>query len=168
MLGLVMWLVLLLPNALSAQSGEDAARSAKVDSLYAAYKTAGFPEVPDLSVGDFLKMAGGDSLVLVDVREPAEQAVSMLPGAITMAAFEAEAASYSDYRIVVYCTIGFRSALYTRQLREKGLDAYNLAGSRLAWAHAGQVLVDSLGPTRTAHVYGETWDLLPEGYRSVW
>jgi rhodanese-related sulfurtransferase len=105
----------------------------------------------------------------VDVRESSEQQVSMLPGAIPVEEFERTLEKYRDRIIVTYCTVGYRSGVYARKLREQGLDAFNLRGSILLWLHSGRQVVDGDGrSTRRVHVYGSEWDLDPEGYESVW
>ena len=92
-----------------------------------------------------------------------------IAGAITEAKFRAGRNGLVDRKIVVYCTIGARSGEYAEGLREKGFDAYNLAGSILAWAHAGKPLVDTEGKTtKHLHVYGREWDLAPDGYETQW
>ncbi|MCK5551872.1 MAG: rhodanese-like domain-containing protein, partial [Deltaproteobacteria bacterium] len=97
-----------------------------------------------------------------------EQEVSMLPGAITSEEFEGNMEKYQDKTIVVYCTIGNRSGHYTKHLIEKGIRAYNLRGSILAWIHAGQRLVSDGEETRRVHVYGRKWNLAPKEYEAVW
>jgi len=74
--------------------------------------------------------------LLLDVREPAEHAVSAIAGAqlLPLARVAAEAASLpvSD-PVVVYCRSGARSARAVVTLRLLGLDARNLAGGLDAW-----------------------------------
>ena len=97
-----------------------------------------FPNVPDISATDLMsRLESGDDLVLVDVRQPHEQEVSMLPGAITADQFQQSAADYKGKTIVPYCTIGGRSGMYSLQLQEQGWDVLNFAGSVLAWSLAG-------------------------------
>ena len=55
-------------------------------------------------------------VVVVDVREAAETAVSMIPGAVTKEQFEAEAERYAQHTVVAYCTIGYRSGKYCQEL----------------------------------------------------
>ena len=69
--------------------------------------------------------------------------------------------------MVAYCTIGMRSGLYTKELRERGIEAYNLMGSVLSWSHAGRDFEGADGPTRRVHVYGATWDLAGRRLRGV-
>lgn len=144
----------------------DSEKLRRIREMYEGYREA-FPEVPELSVEELLGKGAGE-VVLVDVREPEERAVSMIPGAVTREAFEADPGAWAGRRVVAYCTVGYRSGLYAAELRRRGIDAYNLAGSLLAWTHAGQKLVNADGETRRLHVYGKTWDLAAEGYEAVW
>ena len=84
--------------------------------------------------------------------------------------FEANRGQYpDDATIVAHCTIGYRSGKYVAKLQRQGLDALNLKGSILSWVHAGQPVVTFEGEeTKRVHVYGQKWDLLPQGYKAVW
>lgn len=144
----------------------DAEKIRRIREMYEGYKAA-FPEVPDVSVEEFLALPG-DAVVLVDVRESEERAVSTIPGAVSRETFEADPGAWKGRRVVTYCTVGYRSGRYAAELRRRGIEAYNLAGSLLAWTHAGQKLVNADGETRRLHVYGKTWDLAAEGYETVW
>ena len=127
-----------------------------------------FPEVPERRVEELLAaLESGRAPTLIDVRGPAERAVSTLPGAIDLDRFEADPALH-DQPVVLYCTIGARSGEAARKLRAQGVDAHNLVGSILAWTHAQGPLENAEGPTRAVHVYGATWDLVAEGYTSTW
>ncbi len=146
----------------------NATRLEQIETMYAEYRED-FPDVKEISpqgVADRQKSGG---VVLVDVRTPEEQAVSMLPGAITAEAFAAAEDTYRDKTVVTYCTIGARSGIYADELRQKGFDVCNLKGSLLAWTHAGLLLKDADGhDTKRVHVYGKTWDLAADGYEAVW
>jgi sodium/bile acid cotransporter 7 len=139
----------------------------RISELYEKYKRS-FPDTPDVSVEELIIMQERTDVVLVDRRKRKEQEVSMLPGAITSEQFEGNMEKYKDQTIVVYCTIGSRSGHYTKHLIEKGIRAYNLRGSILAWIHAGQRLVADGEDTRRVHVYGRKWNLAPGGYEAVW
>jgi rhodanese-related sulfurtransferase len=139
------------------------------------------PDVPTIEVADITAStgpssapanakngsSGGKPLLLVDVRSAEEVAVSMIPGAISRDEYERNAQHYADYRIAPYCTVGARSEKYTRNLREKGVDAVNFKGSIIAWVEAGQPLVTPEGEsTRRVH----TWSRfigVPEDYEQV-
>lgn len=146
----------------------DAARRAQIESMYQEYRED-FPAVDEISPQGLLDRKLAEDTVLVDVRTPEEQAVSMLPGAITQDAFEAARDAYQHQTVVTYCTIGARSGAYADELREEGVAVFNLKGSILAWTHAGLPLMDSAGqPTRSVHTYGRKWNLAASGYAAVW
>ena len=127
-----------------------------------------YPGVPELSPEEAAGMQAAGEVVFVDVREFEEFAVSHLPGAIHVDAFEKGTEQYRDAKVIAYCTIGYRSGLYAAKLRKKGIDAYNLSGSILSWVHAGRPIVDKDGETKRLHVYGRKWNLGPAGYDTVW
>ena len=108
------------------------------------------------------------SFVLVDVRSPKEQAVSILPGAITVQQLEANRAAYQGRTIVTYCTVGGRSGAYARKLIKQGLTAKNYKGSLLAWCNAKQPLVTLQGEsTNRVHVYSSRYKV-PDEYVAEW
>ena len=167
--------ILVLIPVIGCVSGEtdrasltDAEKRDAIETMVQEYQRS-FPEVEDLSVDRVRTMQEKGDAVLVDVRPPEERAVSMIPGAVTKEEFEAHPEDYAGKTVVTYCTIGYRSGEYAEALREKGIDAYNLEGSILSWIHDGGTVVDPEGnETHTVHVYGEKWNLLPEGYTGVW
>lgn len=147
--------------------GDDASRSARVDAMYAGYKKT-FGDVPDLTAVELQALLAADRAVVVDVREPAERAVSMIPGALTPEELAARRDTLGDKVVVAYCTIGYRSGQWAKEQRAAGLPVTNLAGSILAWTHAGGELVHDGQPTHDVHVYGSTWDLARSDYHAVW
>ncbi len=145
----------------------DSALAAEVGRRYGGLKHLLFPGQPEISVAAWLARPQGRPAVLVDVREPHERRVSMLPGAISKEDFERDSARYRSWLVVPYCTIGLRSGLYTRELRGRGFEVRNLAGSALAWAHAGLPFEAGGKATRRVHVFNADWNLLPRGYEPV-
>jgi rhodanese-related sulfurtransferase len=140
----------------------------RIESLYQGYRH-GFPTAPEISVDELFERMEKERIILVDNREPEERRVSMIPGSIADKDFEAEIEQYEDGVVVVYCTIGNRSGYYAENLRKQEMDAYNLKGGVLAWAHAGRLFVDNQGnETNRVHVYGRKWNLLPDGYEAIW
>ena len=127
-----------------------------------------FKEVPEITAEELLSRIGRDDLVLVDVREPQEQEISMLPGAITSQDFDQNRLAYHGKTVVTYCTIGHRSGLYAQKLFATGCDVLNLKGAILSWTHAGGELVDADGPTKRVHVYNPKANLIAQGYEPVW
>jgi len=107
--------------------------------------------------------------ILVDVRSPAEQQVSMIPGAITVAEFEKNKHKYKNKIVITYCTIGYRSGRFAGQLIKENFNAFNLEGSLLGWVHTNGQLLDAKGrPTKKLHIYSKGWNYLPKGFIPVY
>jgi rhodanese-related sulfurtransferase len=155
------------PSAETIMSDEQ--KRERIDTLYQKY-TRKFPQVSGVTAVELkAELDSGKELLLVDVRKPEEQAVSMIPGAITQKDFERRQESFRDRPVVTYCTAGYRSGLYAKKLMKQGWQVRNLEGSLLSWTHAGGPLVDSDGqPTRRVHVYSADWSLEASSYEPVW
>jgi rhodanese-related sulfurtransferase len=136
--------------------------------MYQSYKSESFPDIPDISVEELLKFQKKENVILVDVRNPEEWTISMLPGAITKETFMDNIHHYKEYMIIPYCTIGYRSGLFTKEISKTKLNSKNLRGGVLTWAHAKQKFVNTDGDSQKVHVYGEKWNLLPKGYKAIW
>jgi rhodanese-related sulfurtransferase len=133
---------------------------------FAAAVESTYPGTPTLDAAAFLAREDRDRFVLVDARSTAEIAVSRIPDAIRPDDLPALRAGRP---VLVYCTVGMRSAKLTQELRAAGIEAFNLSGGILGWAAAGGALVDPRGePTRKVHTYGARWNYLPPGYEPVW
>ena len=146
----------------------DDAKRERIDGMYQKSR-AGFPEVAEISAEELIvRQEGGDTIVLVDVREPAEQAISMIDGAITAHEYEADPDAHADMTVVTYCTVGHRSGLYAKTLHAQGRPVMNLKGAILAWTHAGGALHDTSGPTKRVHVWAPKANLIASGYEPVW
>lgn len=104
-----------------------------------------------------------DQTVLIDTREPREYAVSHLPGALNLTTVQAiEAAAIPRQApLVVYCSIGYRSAGLARQLRTAGYrQVENLEGSIFLWQMQGLPLMSGTGPATKVHPYDALWGAL--------
>ncbi len=121
-----------------------------------------FPDVERISVSE-LKAKNLKDVILVDVRKQEEFAVSHIPSAVNLEdPFDiADLASQSDKSIVVYCSVGYRSAAVVQELNNLGItNATNLEGSLFEWANEGLPLVNEAGNTREVHPYDEYWGQL--------
>lgn len=127
-----------------------------------------FPSVPSVttdSLAHRLADETADRLVLLDARSPEEYAVSHLPGARridpTATRFpELDSLSRST-PIVVYCSVGYRSARVAKRLRQQGfVDVTNLAGSIFRWANDGHRVVRNGVPVSAVHPYNQVWGAL--------
>ncbi len=114
-------------------------------------------------------------VILLDVREPAEFAVSHIAGAIRVSpdASAQEVADLIDTRargasILFYCSVGVRSSqLATRAkdaLIQKGAaEIANLRGGLFRWHGERRPLVSANGgPTELIHPYDDKWGRLVE------
>ena len=147
------------------KSDED--KRVAVDAAYNATAKK-FPDVPNMPVEDAQQRLREGSIVLVDVRSPEEQEVSIAAGAVTAQDFDERQDDFTGKTVVTYCTVGYRSGLFARSLIEDGWEAYNMQGAILGWAHGGGELVDANGPTNRVHVYSRRLNLLPESFEAVW
>ena len=131
---------------------------------------ARFSDVPTTTTAALAaEVERGTAPVLLDARAPAEYAVSHLPGARRVdpdASVQDLAAVLADVDrqrpVVVYCSVGVRSAGVARRLREAGFARVeNLEGSVFAWANEGRPLVTASGaPAETVHPYDAVWGRL--------
>ncbi|HQV67598.1 MAG TPA: rhodanese-like domain-containing protein [Saprospiraceae bacterium] len=62
-------------------------------------------------------------------------------------------------KIIVYCSVGYRSEKIATQLRKKGYkQVWNLYGSLFEWVNAGYDVSDKTGkPTTKIHTYNKDW-----------
>lgn len=127
-----------------------------------------FPNVPQMPVEEVKRLLEAGEIVMVDVRSPAEQEVSMIEGAVTADHFEKNLGDYEGRTVVAYCTVGYRSGQFAHRLIQNGWTAYNLEGAILGWVHEGGPLTNGDGATKRVHVYNRRLRLLPEGYEAVW
>ena len=111
--------------------------------------------IREISVSDVAQaLAANPSLLIVDVREPAEWAEGHLPTAILIPRGMVEAKADLDYpnrepkladrhqAIVVHCASGARSAMAVDVLQQMGFtDVRSMAGGFAAWKEAGYDVV---------------------------
>ncbi len=128
--------------------------------MYADYRKD-FAGVQEIDASAAIELVGDPKVVFVDVRDPKEQAVSMIPGAVTSEVFLADPDRYRGQKIIGYCTISYRSGKLAAKMGRKGITIVNLKGGLLAWVHAGGTIVRGYKPVKQLHVYGRKWDLAP-------
>ncbi len=122
-----------------------------------------FPDVPLLSTEELAqKLGNNQDLILLDARDRQEYAVSHLKGA-RLASSEREAVARledqpSVKQIVVYCSVGYRSARLVRRLHALGYpQAVNLQGSIFAWANQGRPVYRAQEQVGSVHPYNREW-----------
>ena len=154
------------PSLVVAQALSDDEKSQRVMAMYAEYRED-FSGIDEIDAAEAIALVSDPTVVFVDVREPEEQAVSMIPGAVTDEVFLADLNQFRGLRIIVYCTISYRSGKLADRLRRKNMALVNLEGGLLAWVHAGGPLLRGNRPVNQLHVYGRKWDLAPAGIETV-
>jgi molybdopterin/thiamine biosynthesis adenylyltransferase/rhodanese-related sulfurtransferase len=97
------------------------------------------PTVPTMTVHELKQLReNGDNHFLLDVREPHEQSISRIEGAVLIPLGQLESRTAElprDRRILVHCKSGGRSARAVSKLREQGFeDVWNISGGIIAWA----------------------------------
>ena len=168
-----LFLLAFVSFSLSQAPSREERRKAKVREEY--LNATEHIHVPTIKADSLKAQISDTNLILVDVRQPNEQMVSMLPGALTPYEFSQKFKTGlpKTKRVVTYCTLGFRSGEYAQQLQSRDLPVQNLEGGILAWTHAGGKLErDSSGikvMTKKVHVYDsnmQKWIALD--YEAVW
>ena len=154
-------------QTMSSENLTDAAKRQKVESLYNGFY-ANFPRVIDISPQQAMNLIADQKSVFIDIREPTEQWVSILPGSITENEYLKNLKSYEDHVKISYGTISYRSGIFVQKLQKEGIPVYNLRGGILAWVHDGGKIYDQYGETQRIHVYDQEWNLVPEKYEAVW
>jgi len=99
--------------------------------------------VPEVAPADLQsRLSGGEQIVVIDVREPAEFARGKIPGAHTIPRgvleMQVDGRLPREATVVLYCGVGGRSALAARSLVDMGYERVeNLQGGWSAWTNAG-------------------------------
>lgn len=145
----------------------DAERLARIDAMFADYRKD-FPKAPEITAPEALALAATGDALFVDVRSPAEQTISIIPGSIDQEAYQRDPAQAGERKVIAVCTIGYRSGKFAEEQGGKGHPVLNLSGGILAWTHAGGGLVKAGQPVRRLHVFGSQWNLAPRDIESVW
>jgi len=167
-----------VPVALALALGAaGSAWAAKDQASLEAVKTeirARFPDVRGLSTEGLRRWQADTARpqpVLIDARTREEFAVSRLPGAVlapdSAAVTRALAGRPKDAPVVVYCSVGYRSAVLARALGQRGYtNVVNLEGSLFEWANRGLPLESAMGD-RQVHPYDARWGRYLDGAAPV-
>jgi len=121
-----------------------------------------YADVRWTDVDTLARWLGGDSPpVLLDARTSAEFQVSHLRGATRVDPDHPDLHALGELRsrrVVVYCSVGYRSADIAQQLGRAGFtDVYNLQGGIFAWANAGHPVYADGHRVERVHPYDAIW-----------
>ncbi len=126
-----------------------------------------FPSVPRLTTVQLAQTLEKSDLVLLDARTEEEYAVSHLDRAQLISPNsdgtlpESLREIAKDAPIVVYCSVGYRSAKVAQQIMQAGFcQVFNLEGGLFEWANEGRSMVRDGQPTSSVHPYNATWGKL--------
>lgn len=104
-----------------------------------------------------------DDVYIFDTRTQDEFEVSRIQGARHLGYRNLNESTLDgipkDAKIVLYCSVGYRSEKVGDRLRNMGYgNVYNLYGSIFEWVNQGYPIVDSNGKqTELLHTYNEKW-----------
>ncbi|MCH2046090.1 MAG: rhodanese-like domain-containing protein [Saprospiraceae bacterium] len=103
------------------------------------------------------------AFIILDTRPQREYEVAHLPNAkrVGYKDFDINKLSYldKDQKILVYCSVGYRSERVGEQLQEEGFtQVYNLYGGIFDWKNKGYIVHNANQlPTDTVHAYSQKW-----------
>ena len=115
----------------------------------------------DISVDELIRIK--DSVTLLDSREKKEYDISHISNAKWVGYDDFDLKRVKDLnkneKIVVYCSIGYRSEKISEKLMKAGFtNVYNLNGSIFKWFNQGYKIVDGSGEkTNKIHGYNKKW-----------
>ena len=105
--------------------------------------------------------------IIIDVRKDPEFRVSHLDGALHLESAEAissviaERGLGKDTEIIVYCSVGYRSAFIAANLQARGFTkVLNLEHSLFEWANKGYPMTSASGSTDKVHPFNKAWSVL--------
>ncbi|MBK9255633.1 MAG: rhodanese-like domain-containing protein [Saprospiraceae bacterium] len=145
-------------NVFSQFSKDASCQNARFDKKVDSYLSY---SVPVISVDEAFRSK--DNFVFLDAREKDEYNISHLPGAVYVGYDDFDIKKMNnilkDKKIVVYCSIGYRSEKIASKLRKSGYkNVFNLYGSIFEWANSGYEIEDIAGKkTNQLHTYNKNW-----------
>ncbi|MEO1214833.1 MAG: rhodanese-like domain-containing protein [Bacteroidota bacterium] len=129
-------------------------------------------EIEEVSVSDIDTFL--DNFLVYDTRSKEEYEVSHIPGAIWIGyeAFDIEKLKNipQDEKILVYCSVGYRSEKVGIQLKNAGFtDVSNLYGGIFEWVNQGKKIQTPQGKdTEKLHAYNRIWGVWTSASEKVY
>ncbi len=129
-----------------------------------------FPQVQMVSIETLrtrYTASSRDLPLIIDVRESDEFGVSHLNEALNIESAESiskfveQQGLDKDAEIIVYCSVGYRSAGIAAELQKNGFTkVLNLEHSLFEWANNGYPMINAAGPTDKVHPFNKAWSVL--------
>ncbi len=129
-----------------------------------------YPRVRTLSTETLhsrYKESTGDLPLIIDVRESEEFQISHLSDALNLVSADSISQLMEqrdlgkDTEIVVYCSVGYRSAGVAADLEARGYTRVsNLEHSLFEWANKGYPMINAAGSTDKVHPFNKAWSVL--------
>ena len=108
------------------------------DEAFCGLKESPVSTIPEITVEELkAKLDGKEKFVLLDVREPYEREIALIPGSklIPLGQLDKRVGELDKASpLAVHCKMGGRSARAVQFLRAQGFDAVNVAGGIHAWS----------------------------------
>ena len=133
-----------------------------------AYLDSSYPQVQSITTSELAALpSAAKQPVLLDVREEPEYLLSHIPGAQRFTSTASFTLLDKTQPIVVYCSVGVRSAEIAKKLSDSGYsNVRNLRGSLFMWANENRPLQGQ--SNNTVHQYNKRWgQLLNESKRAA-
>ena len=127
-----------------------------------------FPNVKSVNISQFRQWLNEQSSsipLVLDARSQEEYAVSHLKSAELIEVNNSDIAVLPEVplntSIVVYCSIGYRSAKLVQQLQQAGYqNVFNLSGGIFEWTNQGKPIFKDKHPVEIVHPYNFLWGKL--------
>jgi len=117
--------------------------------------------VPVMGAADLKNTS--EKVYILDAREKEEYDISHIPDARFIGYNKVDESALADIpkdaKVVLYCSIGYRSEKIAEKVRKKGYtNVYNLYGSIFEWVNQGYPVIDKTGKTtKQIHTYNKKW-----------
>jgi len=144
---------------LMALIGTSCAQDKGFDEMLKGY----YENTVPLIKADSLQKILASNILILDAREKDEFNVSHIKGAKYAGYDHYDEACLQgvdkDQKIIVYCSIGYRSEKIGEKLKNQGFtNVYNLYGGVFDWVNKGNEVVDGKGnQTPKVHTYNKNW-----------
>lgn len=123
-----------------------------------------FPNVKSVNISEFARCLDKASSIplILDARSWEEYAISHIKSAQRIEPDNSGMVKLSevalDTPIVVYCSVGYRSAKVAQQLQQAGYqNVFNLNGGIFQWANKGKPIFKDKHPVEIVHPYNSIW-----------